>query len=223
MKICCIVVLLMFLATGLPAEDACADEGILAVSAKASTLGLGLEGIARINSRLNGKLGVNAFQYEYDTTKSEIEYDLDLELLSFSALLDWFPFGGQFHITGGLLANQNCLKLDAKSTATYEVGGATYSAADVGSLKGELDFEEMAPYAGIGWGNPFNKEGNWSIAVDSGIVFQGSPNVELSTDGLLAGNAAFLANLTREAENLEDDLDEFEFYPVVSVGFAYRF
>ncbi len=223
MKICSIVVLLMLLATGLPAEDAYADEGILAVSAKASTLGFGLVGIARINSRLNGKLGVNAFQFEYDGTKSEIEYDLDLELLSFSALLDWFPFGGQFHITGGLLANQNKLELDAKSTATYEVGGATYSTADVGSLKGELNFEEVAPYAGIGWGNPFNKEGNWSVAVDLGVVFQGSPNIDLSADGLLANNADFLVNLTREAENLEDDIDEFEFYPVISLGFAYRF
>jgi hypothetical protein len=224
MKKCSIVVLLMFLAIGLPAEDACSDEGILALSTKAGTLGFGLEGIARINSRLNAKVGANGFQFGYDTTESGIEYDLDFELLSFTALLDWFPFAvGGFRITGGLLANQNNVDLEAKLAGTYEIGDNTYTAAEVGTLKGELDFEEVAPYVGIGWGNPFHEEGDWSVAVDLGVVFQGAPNINLSVDGTLANDAGFLINLTREEENLENALNEFEFYPVVSLGFAYRF
>ena len=223
MKACAIVGLLMLLAIGLLGENVDAEDGSFALAAKAGTLGFGLEGIARLNSRLNAKAGVNAFEYDYDDTESDVEYALELELLTFSLLLDWFPFENPFRISAGLLINQNGLNLNAKSTATYTIGEDTYSLAEVGSLNGELDFNDAAPYIGIGLGNPFGSEGNWSFAVDAGVMFQGSPDVDLSADGTLANNASFLADLAREEENLQSEIDEYDMYPVISVGISYRF
>jgi len=203
--------------------NAYAEEERFALSAKAGTLGVGLEGIARINSRLHGRVAANGFEYDFDRTESDIEYDVEIELLSFSALLDWFPFENTFYLTTGVLANQNEFDLTAKLAGSYKVGDTTYTAAQVGTLTGKMDFNEVAPYVGIGWGNPFEADEDWSFLVDIGVMFQGSPNVDLSVDGTLANNAAFLADLGREEDNLEDEVEELQFYPVVSIGAAYRF
>ena len=223
MKISCIVILLALLCVWLLGIDVYAQEERIAVAVKVGTLGVGAEGIARINSKLNAKLGVNAFQYDFSDTESDIEYDMELELLSFSALIDWFPSENGFRITGGLLVSQNSLDLDAQTTATYEIGDTTYTAAQVGSLTGELDFNDVCPYIGFGWGNPFGEDESWLFLIDFGVMFQGSPEVDLNANGALANNAAFMADLAREQDNLENKVDEYEFYPVVSLGVAYRF
>ncbi|MFH1768515.1 MAG: hypothetical protein ABH858_05090 [Candidatus Omnitrophota bacterium] len=220
-KLCCILavtVLSFFLSFNLKAQ-----EDKFALSAKAGTLGLGMEGTGRINDNLNYRLGVNAFQYDYDGTESDIKYDFDLELLSFSALVDWFPFNNAFRLTAGALANENQLDLKAETTASYQIGNVTYTAAQVGTLNGSLDFDAICPYAGIGWGNPFGKDGGWSFAIDLGVMYQGSPDITLRTNGTLSANAAFLTELRREENNLESDIEEFEFYPVISLAVTYRF
>lgn len=201
-----------------------AQDSRFAISGKAGTLGLGLEGTGQINPQVNGRLGVNAFQYEFDGEESEIEYDFDVELLNFAALLDWFPFGGSgFRLTGGVIVNENSLDAEAKSSSTFTIGDTTFNAAQVGTLTGNVDFNPAGPYLGIGWGNPFGKNKRWSFALDLGVFYQGEPDVNLNTTGLLSSNAAFQADLAREEQNLEDELAIFKFYPVLAVGITYRF
>lgn len=199
------------------------DIGRFAISVKAGTLGIGLEGIARINSNLNARLGVNTFEYDYSGTEDDIKYDFDLELLSVSTLFDWHPFSNAFRISAGGLYNQNSLDMTAKPTASYKIGDTTYTAAEVGSLAGELDFDDINPYIGIGWGNAVGKNKQWSFSFDLGVVYQGSPKVKLSANGSLSGDAAFQTNLAREEQSLEDELEDFQFYPVISFGICYSF
>jgi len=204
----------------IPTSGAYAD---IAFAVKGGTLGAGIEGIKRINSMFNFRVGANAFQYEYDGTESEIEYDIDIDLLSFSALVDFFPFGSGFHITAGVMMGENELEFSAKPSSTYKIGDGTYTLPEVGSLTGKLDFDGVGPYAGIGWGNPFGKDKKWTLTMDIGVMIQGSPNADLSANGTLAGNAAFLADLAREEDNLQNALEDYEFYPVIMVGLTYRF
>ncbi len=69
-------------------------------------------------------LRVNYFDFGIDTEQSDIEYDADLQLVSIAALIDWFPSSRSgFHVTGGLLYNDNRVDATAQSTATLEVGG----------------------------------------------------------------------------------------------------
>jgi len=110
-----------------------------------------------------------------------------------------------------------------RAGTTYDINGVSYSAAQVGNLRGNVDFNSIAPYLGIGWGNPFGSGGNWSFSCDLGVVFQGSPNVSLAADGQFADDPAFQANLEAERRDLEDELDSYKYYPVVSLGVTYRF
>lgn len=192
---------------------------------KVGTLGVGAEYVTDMNARTNLKFGVNGFNYSYDSSEGGVDYDFDLKLFSVAALVDYHPSAGSFRLTGGLLFNGNKIEATGKPTgaATYTIGATTYTSAQVGTLAGDIEFKSVAPYIGIGFGNALSADGNTSFVFDLGVVFQGSPDVTLSADGLLATNAAFMTDLKKEEQDLQSGIDSFEFYPVVSLGFSYRF
>lgn len=195
----------------------------LSLGVKASTLGAGLEAGTSFSDTFGGRIGINYFEYDYSGTEDDIDYDYDVTLMSIAAFLDWHPFGGGFRISGGVLYNGNEIDSDARSSSTYEIGNATYSASQIGNLTGEIDFNEVAPYGGIGWDTSFGRNEQFGLLVDLGVMYQGSPEVDLTADGPIATNQTFQNDLAREEEDLENDIDEYEYYPVISIGFGYRF
>ncbi len=201
--------------------------GSVAAGAKIGTLGAGADLSLQVASSLNARLGIQGLSYDTDETESGIDYNADLKLFSGLVTADWFPFSNGFRLSPGLVANGNELDLNGRPEAgrTYEINGIPYTVDDVGSLNGNVDFNSLAPYLGIGWGNPFGAEGNWSFSCDLGVVFQGSPNVTLTATGnpAVINNPDFQANLEAERRDLEDDLEPFKYYPVVSIGITYRF
>ncbi len=199
--------------------------GGLALTTKVSTLGVGIEATTGITETLNARLGVNAFSYTYSGSQSDIDYDLDLTLQSETLLLDWHPFAGAFRLSAGVVGNQNALDMEStpELTQVYKVGNVYYPAAAVGRLVGSIDLAPVAPYAGIGLGNALGNKGRWHVGFDLGVVFQGSPEVELSAQGPIALVPQFQQELLREVDDIEDEIDKYRYYPVVSLGVSYRF
>lgn len=190
---------------------------------KVGTLGVGVEGEYSINEYLGARVGANYFKYSYDSTEDGVNYDFDLGLQTVSALVDVHPFKGSFRVSAGALYNGNDLDGVATSAETYEIGGHTYTAAELGTMKGTIDFSEIAPYLGIGWDTCFGKERGFGFVFDVGAVFQGSPEATLTADGPFANDPTFKQDLALEESKLQDDLDNFKIYPVVSLGVSYRF
>jgi hypothetical protein len=195
----------------------------ISMALKASTLGVGLEAEKTFTDSFGGRIGINYFTYDDTWTKDDIDYNYDLNLLSVSALLDWHPFKGSFRISGGALYNGNDIDLDAKTVATYQIGGTTYTSANIGNLTGNVDFNDIAPYLGIGWDTTFGKSKKFGFLLELGAIYQGSPEVDLSISGPLSGNQALQNDLQTEEDNLQKELDNFEYYPVLAVGFNYRY
>ena len=195
----------------------------LAVGAKGGTLGGGLEGTVKVHDQFNTRIGVSGFNFDYDGTEDDVEYDFELKFFTVSAIVDWFPFSNNFRLSTGFMFNGNEITASAKGAADYTLGDVTYTSGQVGTLNGSIDFNELAPYLGIGYGNPFGSDGNWMLTLDLGVLFQGSPDVNLSADGLLANDSTFLSDLQREEDNLEDDISAFKFYPVIALGVTYKF
>ena len=200
-----------------------ADTGRFAISPQVSTSGPGAELIAKLTSNINCRFGVNELSLDLDGTESDVDYDFELDLLSFSGLVDWHPFGNPFRITGGIVVNESEVDLDSESAATLIIGDTAYTAAQITSLTGNLSFDNIAPYVGIGWGNPFASKKRWGFMLDFGVVFTGPADLDLSATGPSAADQAFLANLERERQDVEDDLDDFKFFPVIALRFFYRF
>jgi hypothetical protein len=192
--------------------------GGLALTAKAGTLGLGLEASTSLLEGFNARLGYNAFSYETDQTIDDIKYDVDIDLQSLSLLLDWHPLRGGFRVSAGVLANGN----DGKGSApvgNYTIGDIPFT--NVG-LDANVDFKSAAPYLGIGWGNAVASEKGWGFNVDLGVMFQGSPEISLLPTGPNAGLVPE-SELIKEQQKVQDDADYFKYYPVLSVGVSYRF
>jgi hypothetical protein len=196
-----------------------------AVSAKVSTLGLGAEVLTKITPRINARLGINTFDYDFSETESGIEYDIELQLSSCALLCDWHPFEGGFRISGGLVLNNNELEMIGRqsASATYTIDDTIYTSDQVGTLKAEIDFNDIVPYAGIGWGNAFGGDKRWGFVFGIGVVFQGSPEVSLTATGTSASDATFQAELANEKKQLEDELEDFKYYPVIALSITYKF
>ncbi len=187
-----------------------------------STLGLGLEAGVRLNERFGLRLGGNYFQLSFDRTIDEIDYDADAELGSIGALADVYPFGGGFRVTGGLRLNFNQAELTGRGNGTVEIDDVVFDADDVGTLDGDVDYDTVAPYLGIGYGGAM-LGGALLVTFDLGVMYQGSPDVALTADGVLADDPALLAALENEEQKVEDDLDDYQFYPVAGIALTYRF
>jgi hypothetical protein len=197
-----------------------AELGGFAISGKAGTLGLGGELTANIAPNFNARFGANALGLDINAKASGVEYDFDIDFLSFSAMLDWHIFSNSFRVSAGVLVNKNEASMTATPSLPVNIGGVIYTPDKVGTLSGELTYDsEIAPYLGIGWGNPFESKSRFGLMFDLGVIYIGSPNISLSA----SNPAVSAADLRAEESDIEDELHGFKFYPVLSLGLYYRF
>lgn len=202
-----------------------AQAGDFSLGASASTLGFGAEAGYAFNDRFGVRLGGYAFSLDQDGEESGIEYDGDLDLSNVGVFVDWHPFAGAFRVSGGWFATDNGLDAVGQPGpgGTYDIGGITFTEAEVGTLSATADLGSSAPFLGAGW--VWGKAGgglNWSL--DLGILFQDSPDIEMtSTGGTLSDEPALQAAIDEEEAELEDDVDKYDLYPVVSFGVGWRF
>jgi hypothetical protein len=211
----------LLLAATVPATALAAD-GQLAVGVSGGTLGLGPEVSWRFNDRLG--LRVNGGFYDYSNTDDldDIEYDADLKLNSFGAMLDLYPFGGGFRISAGGRINNNEIDLVGTPTSTVEIGDVDYSPAEVGSLLGTITTDSFAPAFTLGYGGKLAK--GFTFGFELGVMLQGSPQIEnLRATGSLASNGPFLTQLAIEEQRAEEDADDFKLWPIIQIGLLYRF
>lgn len=191
------------------------------ITAKVSTLGLGAEVNLPLSDYIGVRLGLNNFSYGYDMTKDDIEYNFDLELNSTMLLLDYHPFGGNFRISAGIVKNNNEFQGDAASQNSYTVGGNTYTPQQIGTLTGLITFDDTAPYASIGWAQSLGSSG-FGLAFEVGVLLQGEPKATLTATGALS-DPQLQSDLQAEEAALEQDMSEFDTYPVISLGISYKF
>ena len=205
-----------------PAAPESDSAGGVGVTVKVGTLGAGGDVTIGANDYFGVRLGANGLNY---SGSSSIENNSsiygDFEWLTYSALLDVYPFGGGFRLSGGGMLNKNKVKLQADLDKPVELDGNDFSLSD---LHGEVTFANTAPYLGIGYGNAVGADGRWHFACDFGVMFQGSPKVSASaTASDPALQPAVDAAMANEISKIQNDANAFKYYPVISVGISYRF
>lgn len=203
-----------------------AAPGDAAIGLKAGTLGAGVEVTFEVADRINMRVGGNYFKLGSEVDVEGNDYDLDVKLNSFTALGDWFVTDSSFRVTAGLVLNNNGLNGSALPSNSYEIDDVIYSSAEVGDLNAEVDFRSIAPYLGIGWGNPLADDSDWSFSLDLGVIFAGKPRLDItSTGGTLSDDPTLLENIAQVEQDFRDtdEINYLKFYPVISVGLNYRF
>jgi hypothetical protein len=200
------------------------ETGGFGAGVKGGTLGAGVEITYAISPRLTMGVGINKYSTSGTETTDGIDYDVDLDLQTVAVLANFHPFAGSFRFTAGVMINSNELNMTANpdGLGNYNINGTDYNIAQVGTLKAAVDFNRIAPYAGIGFGH--SASSGLGFTLDVGVLMQGSPNVDLTSTGGSESNLAyFQAELAQEAAAAEDDIKGFTMYPVVSAGLNFRF
>jgi len=194
----------------------------VAIGLKAGTLGAGVELTTNvIPMMLNARIQANGFNYNTTVTNTSVHYDAKLKLLSVGALADFYPLAGKFRLTAGVYYNGNKLTLTGvPNAASYVINGTTYTAAQAGTVTGTMDFNKLAPYAGIGWGDAVSSGSPFGFNIDLGVLYQGKPKTTVTATGAAAGLATDIA---AEKTKLDNNVKKYKFYPVASVGISYHF
>lgn len=173
---------------------------------RAGTTGLGADFGWGILPTLGGRVGVSGMSFKTDFETTDFNYDADANLANVNAFLDWSPLG-PFRITAGVIANNNKVDLVGRPrTGTLPPGSSL-----TGTVKPEYS---VAPYLGIGYGNVWTRGVNFYF--DLGIMFQGTPQVDLTCTPSSACTQA-------EEQRVQDELNKFKYFPVLNIGITIGF
>ncbi len=196
------------------------------IGAKIGTIGYGIDMSYSLSEKVNLRGGFSTFEYDKDVDDTDLSYEAQFKMNSANLMLDLHPFANGFRITGGVayyLDNELTGLAIPGAGLTYTLNDVVYSVADLASLEVGFDFRSVSPYVGIGWGNAATYSG-FGFAIDVGVINIGSSDIRMDyscISPLLC--AAIDADIQAEILQLEDDIKDFEWWPVLSVGFTYRF
>lgn len=193
----------------------------------AGTVGFGGGIAASFNKHLGARIGYTTYEYSVnDLEESDLRLDGTAEIGGAQAFLDWHPFGGAFRVSAGAVENASLSAHAEPIASTYTLNGVTYAADEIGEATGTAKYDSISPYLGIGFGHPLSIDGRFALTADFGVVFTGSPKVELNAtcavpNAMLCSQIE--ADVLAEEAELQDDADQLKYWPVMSIGVSYRF
>lgn len=223
-----------------PPPSPVSESGNLAFGVKVSTLGVGAEAAVRVTRRTNLRAGFNVLGYSRTFNKDGLPYSGHLNFKTFEAHCDIFPWSRSFHVSPGVLVYATDpikAAVNVPGRQSFTLGGVDFISdpSDPVSGTGKIDFNKAAPVISVGWGNliPRKESQRFSIPLEIGVAFQGSPKANLA----LAGSAcdptgincrsvsdpSIQSNIVSEQNKLNNSMSLFKAYPLISVGFGYKF
>ena len=206
------------------------DNARFKVGVTAGSLGVGPEVSYRFSENVGVRGNLTFLSISRDIESDDINFDASLKLASGGAMIDVYPFGGGFRVSGGLRVNGNRVRGIAKPNAgaSYDIDGTTYTAAEIGTLTAETDISNVAPSLTIGYGGGLSK--GLVFGIEAGALFQGSVRIKpLTITGTCAGASAppscasIAADLDAERLSVNQDIDNYKVYPILQLSIGYRF
>jgi hypothetical protein len=223
-------------------EPATKAFSAVGVDVKIGAGGIGFDVATPLARKFNLRGTGYFFRYNATITENYVTYGGDIQLASGGASLDWFPFGGTFRLSGGFIAyngNQLTGSATVNPNQSFTLNGNTYysSATDPIHASATLQLgSKAAPTFGFGWGNIVPRKANkhFSVPVEIGFAYVGYPSVDLGFIGstcnefgtacqTVGNNPTFQQDLAAQKNKYRDDLSALRFYPILSIGFGYKF
>jgi len=172
--------------------------------------------------------------------------DGKLDASHFAALVDFYPFGdswllGGWRITGGYAFGDMDMSANIAGTFDgpsdryeFELSGQKYAYTG-NSVHGtaDLDWKYCGPYLGTGF--DIGLFAGLKIYIDAGVVFTNKSaqlSLDIPTDNLQQYNGTtwesvdipeLNAVIDKTLSDAQSELDDLKFYPMVKLGFMYRF
>lgn len=193
----------------------------ISINAEAGTTGLGGAVAWRFLPHLGIRGGMHYLRYtspdfEVEDDGSTTTYNTRLQLQSEPVTLDIHPWrNSSFRVSAGVLFNQN--EFIGNSSGDVEIDGTTYPGEQ---LTFRVDQEEVCPYIGIGGDFVhFGKARRWALGGEIGVAFTGTWDVSVNnpTGGIPPDE------LEKERQDIQDELKDIKFWPVLKLYLSSRF
>ena len=174
----------------------------------------------RFSDHLGARVGFGYSQYTWDDKEiGGLKYDAKVRLMCEPLTLDVYPWQkSSFHISVGMLFNQNELSGSVSSDGTIDVDGQPIEIRK-GSVSMKIKQQPVDPYLSIG-GNffYFDRAHHWALAGELGVAYTGDVSVTLdrSSSSSLPDGAG-----SQIKSKLQDYADQFQWWPVLKLAVTY--
>lgn len=196
------------------------SQAQVAVGVKGGSMGVGGEASVPLFDQMNGRVGGTFFSYEHSGVYADddpsIAYDASLNMTAIGALVDYFPFGNSIKLSAGVYYYDFAVSGRATPNESYTIDEKTFQPEKLGALSADVGFaSKWVPYAGIGLGDPVQSDRRLTFTLELGALYTDAPQVTMNGEGMIAPTA-------NQAQDFEDGLSDFKFYPVLNLGLSYR-
>jgi hypothetical protein len=224
----------------------------VAAAIKVGTAGIGFDvATPLIRRHVNLRGGASFFSYSTTIAVDDLNVVGSLKFQSAAAMVDLFPFGGGFRISGGMtFKNQTGLNATLVPTPgqTFTVDNVDYYSQPydktlnpAGPITGTGVFNfggATAPRVTFGWGNMLKERGRIAFLTEFGFEYISTPTVVYNItgtgcqnyNGAGTANAANYSNcgpippsnVAAQQATLQNDLNPYRFFPIISIGLSYK-
>lgn len=183
-----------------------------------STLGAGIEAGYRIDGSWQVRAGVNGGALNFVYKDKDSDLHSRATLLNGGVTVDYFPFEGDFYISGGVRLSANKIEGKVRNLHGKLKNGANVFVPDP-LTSYTVKQNIIQPYIGAGYSVKI-KQGV-SLNFDLGALYAGTPDLDVNSRAHTLGFAR--KDIRREIERAQNRLAPFKVYPVVQVGLKFEF
>ena len=197
-----------------------------------------------LNSKINSSLGDEGIEIDDNLNVNNVS----LSAKHMGALVDFYPFGntwflGGLRLSAGYVTGKMDLDADIYGKVNggkieFELGGRKYYyEGDVMQGKAKLDWKYNGPYLGTGF--DLGIFAGFKMYMDAGVVFAGNgatidldvpineklKDITSGTPEEVSGavKTEYEKAKKKALADAQQELDKVDFYPLVKIGFMYRF
>lgn len=212
----------------------------IALGVKFGLAGVGFDvATPLVPGRLNLRGGASFFSYSTTINSDNLNIAGAIKFQNAGIMADFFPFHGRFRVSGGVTVyNDTGLSATLSGTpgGTITLGNTNYYSDPANPLVGTGVFtfggNNIVPRVTIGTGNMLPRKGRFTFESEVGIQYISQPTVvyTFTGEGCAGYNgitysgcgAVAQADVTQEENNLQNDLTDLRFYPILSFGLSYK-
>ena len=199
----------------LAGEDLSSDRFFLMPNV--STLGAGIEAGYRWNDNWQVRAGINGFATSYVYHERHSDMPSTLTLLNGGVTVDYFPFAGDFYVSGGVRLSANKIEGKVKNMEA-KMGGTDVFVEDA-LTNFTVRQNVIQPYLGAGYSVPVNER--VSLNFNLGALYAGTPRLSYNSRATELGFTR--DQIRNEAERARNRIAPFKVLPVVQVGLKIQF
>lgn len=210
-----------------------------------SPLGINLQAAVNVNRHINVRGEGNIFRHDLNNISTNgLNINGKLNFATAGVSVDYYPFPNHgFRLSpGALFYNDTTVAGDitVAGGTKFSLNDVDYYASSSDPIKGNggigLNARNPAFAITTGWGNMIPRSGShWSFPFEIGAAFTGAPTLNMAltsgeacdSNGLncvnVASDPTVQANLQAQLTKYRNDLNPYQFYPIVSFGASYSF